>query len=78
MDEQKSKDERKRGFPRCTFKTNLAIGFCISLPVVAILVFTSSFVPDYSIFGKITFVLIFGILAGFLGGGFSWLMWDFE
>lgn len=79
MDKQEeSKQEEKRGFPRCTFKTNLAIGLCFSFLVVAILVFVFRFPPtgDYPIFKKVLFVLVLGTLFGFLGGSLTWFLYD--
>ena len=81
MENQKeSKQESKRGFPRCKFRTNLAIGFCVSFVVVAIAVFGLGFPisAEGFILKKIAIVLVFGTVGAFFGGGFSWLMFDFE
>ncbi len=81
--EKESKQEGKRGFPRCTFKTNLIIGLLISFPAVTLLVFMLPDITDCItikslILKRIVFILIYGTIASLLSGGFSWLMFDFE
>lgn len=77
-DQKISNQKSKGGFPRCTFKTNLAIGFCISFPLSIFFTFISPLDANVPILKGIIIVLTFGTLGGFLAGSFSWLMYDFE
>ena len=79
-EKKESKQESKRGFTRCTFRTNLAIGFCVSFPIAAFTVFIEKIPPsvDGFVLKQIAIVLVLGTMGAFFGGGFSWLMFDFE